>query len=56
MGAMPHMTLLRRDFREAALVRLFAKIAEAGGSDVRLELGAVYRPKAWPRAPLYPQL
>ena len=33
-----------------AVVRLFLNVAERGGSDVRLDAGVPYRPRAWPRS------
>ena len=35
---------------ESLLVQQYLRIAEKGGSDVRLELGVPFRPGAWPRA------
>ena len=35
---------------ESLLVQQYFRIAEKGGSDVRLELGVPFRPGAWPRA------
>ena len=37
-------------------MRRFARLADNGGSDVRLDIGALYRPRAWPRAPINPML
>jgi hypothetical protein len=36
--------------RETEMVREYLRIAEKGGSDVRLELGVPFRAAAWPRA------
>ena len=33
-----------------SLVEQYLRIAEKGGSDIRLELGVPFRPGAWPRA------
>ena len=38
------------------LVLSYLRIAERGGSDVRLDLGIPFRPKAWPRAGIKPGL
>ena len=37
---------------EAKLVEALARGAEKGHTDIRIELGAPYRPKAWPRSSL----
>ncbi|CAK0851959.1 unnamed protein product, partial [Prorocentrum cordatum] len=38
------------------LVEIFWTIAEKSGSDIRLDLGAPFRPKAWPRSSIDPAL
>lgn len=38
------------DETAVTLVKEYMRIAEKGGSDVRLELGVPFRPNAWPRA------
>ncbi|CAK0901893.1 unnamed protein product [Prorocentrum cordatum] len=43
---------LRDSVLERSLIVEFLRIADRGGSDVRLDCGALYRARAWPRAGL----
>ncbi|CAK0883472.1 unnamed protein product [Prorocentrum cordatum] len=38
------------------LIQLFQSVGGRGGSDVRLDVGVPFRPKAWPRASIDPSL